>query len=136
MAGPLYLDTSAVLRACLEAGTTADVELRIREAPALITSRVALVESARALFRVRTIERVPEARLADVERQVDTIWAHCDVWEVTSAVCDLAKTIAPGKVLRTLDVLHLATFVLARRRIEGLELLSTDDRLNEAAGLV
>lgn len=136
MAVPLYLDTSAVLRACLETGTTPDVEARIRAAPALVTSRLALVESARALLRVRTFERVPVARLADAERQVDAIWARCDVWEVTSAVCDLARTIAPATALRALDALHLSTFVLARRRIEGLELLSTDDRLCEAAGLV
>jgi len=35
--------------------------------------------------------------------------------------------------LRTLDAIHLATFVLARRRLEGLELLTADERLQEAA---
>ena len=41
---------------------------------------------------------------------------------------------APDKALRTLDALHLATFLLARRRIEGLELLTADERLEAAAG--
>jgi hypothetical protein len=36
-------------------------------------------------------------------------------------------------VLRTLDALHLATFLLARARIEGLELLTADQRLEDAA---
>jgi predicted nucleic acid-binding protein len=36
-------------------------------------------------------------------------------------------------VLRGLDALHLATFSLARREIEGLRLVTTDDRLREAA---
>ncbi len=35
--------------------------------------------------------------------------------------------------LRTLAALHLATYLLARRRIEGLELLSADRRLEAAA---
>jgi hypothetical protein len=35
--------------------------------------------------------------------------------------------------LRALDAIHLATYVLARRRLAGLELLTTDDRLQHAA---
>jgi hypothetical protein len=38
--------------------------------------------------------------------------------------------------VRALDALHLATFVLARRKMEGLELLCTDDRLRDAAGVI
>jgi hypothetical protein len=36
-------------------------------------------------------------------------------------------------MLRTLDALHLATFLMARVRIEGLELLTADKRLEQAA---
>jgi predicted nucleic acid-binding protein len=36
-------------------------------------------------------------------------------------------------VLRTLDALHLATFLTARARIQGLELLTADRRLQDAA---
>jgi predicted nucleic acid-binding protein len=136
VAAPLYLDTSAVLRATLEAGTTPELESRIRQAPVLITSRLSLVEAARALHRARVVASVPESGLADVEREVDAIWARCEVWELTRAVCGLARTVAPAKVVRALDALHLATFVLARRRLEGLELVSTDDRLLDAAGVV
>jgi hypothetical protein len=41
--------------------------------------------------------------------------------------------VAPTKALRSLDALHLATFVLARRKLEGLELVSVDSRLLDAA---
>jgi hypothetical protein len=34
--------------------------------------------------------------------------------------------------LRTLDALHLATYLIARRRLEGLELLIVDRRLQSA----
>ena len=44
------------------------------------------------------------------------------------------RHVAPDRALRTLDALHLATFLLARRRIEGLELLTADERLEDAAG--
>jgi len=48
-------------------------------------------------------------------------------------VCDTACQVAPTKPLRTLDALHLATYLLARRRIENLELLTADQRLSDAA---
>jgi hypothetical protein len=48
-------------------------------------------------------------------------------------VCELAEVVAPTTLLRSLDALHLATYTLARRQIEGLELLTADVRLREAA---
>lgn len=135
MTTALYVDTSAVLRAALESGTTPEIEARMRTASVLITSRLALVESARALLRARSLGTVPDARLADAERDIEGIWARCNIWELTRTVCDLARTVVPHKPLRTLDALHLATFLLARRRVEGLELLSVDARLTEAASM-
>jgi predicted nucleic acid-binding protein len=129
----LYLDTSVALRATLEQGTTPEIEIRIAAAPVLVTSRLSLVESARALLRVRVQGGVPESRLADARRELDALWHRCELWELSPAVCDLASLLAPDKVLRTLDALHLATFLVARRRIEGLELLTADRCLEDAA---
>jgi predicted nucleic acid-binding protein len=130
----LYLETSAVLRAILENGTSPALEARIAAAPALVTSRLALVESSRALHRLRQLAQVSEAKLADAERELGAVWARCDLWELTPSVCERARQVAPGRALRTLDALHLATFVLAREKIEGLELMTVDDRLQEAVG--
>ncbi len=134
VAAALYLDTSAVLRATLEGGTTPDLEERLGAAEVLVTSRLAIVEVARGLLRVRESCRVPEARLADVERAIDELWLRCEIWELTRPICEAACRVVPRKPLRTLDALHLATFLAARRRIEGLELISTDERLLDAAG--
>jgi predicted nucleic acid-binding protein len=98
----------------------------------LITSRLSLVESARAFLRVRQIGKLSEARIADAERDVAILWRHCELWEVTAVVCDLAQQIAPSRALRTLDALHLATFALARRKVAGLEMLTADERLRDA----
>ncbi len=130
---PLYLDTSVALRATLEQGTTPDIEARIGAAPVLLTSRLSLVESARALLRVRREARISERRIADAARELDALWRRCEIWELSPQVCDLAALIAPDMPLRTLDALHLATFLLARRRIEGLDILTADIRLEEAA---
>ena len=113
---PALLDTSAVLRAVLESGTTPEIEARLGSAPLLVTSRLSLVESARAMWRIRGRTDASERRLADAEREIEAVWARCEIWEVTPSVCDLARQVAPGKAVRTLDALHLATFLLARRR--------------------
>jgi len=130
MPSALYLDTSAVLRAVLESGTTPEIEKRIGEAGTLITSRLALVEAGRAFHRIRARGGVSEEQLADAGRELE---ARCDIWELTPRVCEMAGQVAPGRSLRTLDALHLATYLLARRRIAGLSLLTADQRLLEAA---
>lgn len=130
---PLYLDTSAVLRATLEAGTSPEVERRIRLAPVLVTSRLSLVESCRAFVRLRTLGRAAEERLADAERDVAAIWSRCELWEISRRICETACAVAHAMPLRTLDAIHLATFVLARRQLARLELLTVDERLQHAA---
>jgi predicted nucleic acid-binding protein len=134
MALALYLDTSAVLRAVLEGGTTPAMERAIAAADILVTSRLSLVEAARALMRLRTMAKATEVQLADAGRQMDALWERCEIWELTSLVCETASQVAPGRPLRTLDALHLATYLLARRRIPALELLTADRRLSEASG--
>lgn len=133
MAGALYLDTSAVLRAVVERGMSVALERRMAAASTLLTSRLALVEAARALLRLRQQGRVPEARLADAAGELDALWARCEIWELAPSVCDLAATVAPAKPLRALDALHLATYLLARRRLGEVEMLTADERLREAA---
>ncbi|MBA2563840.1 MAG: type II toxin-antitoxin system VapC family toxin [Gemmatimonadetes bacterium] len=127
----LYLDTSAVLRSLLESGTSPELEARMRSAAALVTSRLSLVESARALLRLRSMGR-SEREIADATREIESLWARCELWELSLAVCEEAQHVAPGRPLRTLDALHLATYLLARRRIPDLQLLTADTRLEKA----
>lgn len=133
MARPLYLDSSAILRAVLEQGLSPDLEARLAQADVLLTSRLSLVETARAFVRVRLLGEKPEGEIADAERAVRSLWRHCEIWELSAEVCELAGMVAPTTLLRSLDALHLATYTLARREIEGLELLTADARLREAA---
>ena len=118
-----------VLRATLESGTQPELERRIRSARFLVSSRLSLVESCRALARLQALGVAPEGQLADAERDIAAIWARCELWEITRRVCEMACDVARGRLLRALDAIHLATFVLARRELAGLELLTVDDRL-------
>lgn len=133
MARPLYLDSSAILRPVLEQGLSPDVEARLAQADILVTSRLSLVETARAFSRVRLLGEKPEGLIADAERSVRSLWRRCEIWELSREVCELAEVVAPATRLRSLDALQLATYTLARREIEDLEMLTADARLWEAA---
>lgn len=129
----LYLDTSAVLRAVLEPGTSPDVDRAIGTATYIITSRLSIAESARATLRLRA-RGLAERDIVDCAREIDSIWARCTIWEMTRSVMDLAGEVAPRLNLRTLDAIHLATFLTARRRIGAeVTLITCDRRLEEAA---
>lgn len=133
MSEVIYLDTSAVLRAVLERGLSPDLEKAIGAARFVITSRLSLVESERAFHRIRYSGAASERDIADATREADSIWSRCTIWELTPAVCDLAAIIAPHQPLRTLDAIHAATFLLARRRLATDVTLVTVDRRLEAA---
>ena len=133
MSDVVYLDTSAVLRAVLESGVSPDIERALGSARWLITSRLALVESSRALLRLRA-QGLPETSIADAAREIDSIWARCALWEMTAAICDHAALVAPLRSLRTLDAIHLATYLQARRQLGDVTLITADQRLEEATG--
>lgn len=82
---------------------------------------------------MRLLGEKPEGAVADAERSVRSLWRRCEIWELSREVCELAEAVAPTTLLRSLDALHLATYTLARREIEDLELLTADVRLREAA---
>src|SRR5690554_6254524 len=136
MCSVLYVDSSAILRPILEQGLSPDVERRISDADVLVTSRLSLVETARAFLRVRLLEELPEAAVADAERDVMAVWRRCELWELTREVCERAELVAPRTIVRSLDALHLATFAIARRELEELEFLTADQRLQAAAEAV
>jgi predicted nucleic acid-binding protein len=78
----------------------------------------------------------PEALVVDAERSVQDLWRRCEIWELTREVCERAELVAPKSAVRSLDALHLATFALARRELEGLAFLTADARLSKAADVV
>ncbi len=92
---------------------------------------LSLVESARSFLRVRSRGAHHEGWIADAERSVRSLWNHCEIWELTREVCDLAEIVAPTTLLRSLDALHLATALVARSAVPGLRLLSLDQRIRE-----
>lgn len=133
MSRTLYVDSSAALSAALDQPGGADLRRTLGQAGVLVTSRLAQVETARALVRLRVTGELPRAALTSAAAALRGLWERSYRWELTAEVCTLAMRLAPNRALRSLDALHLATFVLARRDEPTIELLTKDKRLAEAA---
>jgi predicted nucleic acid-binding protein len=90
------------------------------------------VESSRGLHRLRQLGQISETKLADAERELNAVWARCELWELTASVCERARQVVPAKSPQTLDALHIGTLVVARERIGDLQLVTADQRLRSA----
>jgi predicted nucleic acid-binding protein len=130
---PILIDSSAVISAVLERGLSKRDQRALTASPALMVSRLALVETARALYRAEAEKRVTAVERVRALGEASDLWARCEIWELSRSVCAEAMTLAPQAGLRTLDALHLATFLAVRKRANDVRLLSTDARMLEAA---
>ena len=125
----LFVETSALLRLVLREKGAAEVEERISKASRLLASRLIKVEAERALIRVALDRPEIEGMLPVVEGDLRGIWAKMDFFEISVSVCDLAGRISPRSSLRTLDAIHLATYLRARELYPDAKMLSFDDRI-------
>jgi hypothetical protein len=55
------------------------------------------------------------------------------VLRISPEIVDRARQPFPGEPIRTLDAIHLASVLVARGTLPGLELLSLDERIRRAA---
>jgi predicted nucleic acid-binding protein len=130
---PIVIDSSAVVGAVLEKGLSPKALRAVAESSTLIVSRLALVETGRALSRAHTEKRITASGLLCAQGEVEELWARCEIWELTRSVCKEAKEIAPHSALRSLDALHLATFFAVKRKLPSAKLLTLDARMLEIA---
>jgi predicted nucleic acid-binding protein len=117
----VYADSSALVKLVIEEPESAALAAYIDEVkPTLATSRVALVEVARA---VGLANPAPEAR-EEAVRAVES----CLLVDVTDVLLRSAMALA-SLTVRTLDAIHLAS----AQRVGADEVLVYDARLREAA---
>jgi hypothetical protein len=116
-----YLDASAIVKLVLhEAGSDAILRWYI-ESDRIVTNRVGVVETRRAV----------ERREHDSQRLM-AVLGRLDVFELDAQIGSRAADLRPDQ-LRTLDAIHIAT-ALALPGVDAF--ITYDDRQAEAARLV
>ena len=121
------VDSSVILRRIL--GDTKMLTTALDDACA---SRLACVEVARALQRLRLEGRIDDAKLALLVGESEVELASVDIIELTPAMFERAAGPMPT-VVKTLDALHLATALAIRDSGHAVTFVTHDAQQARAA---
>jgi predicted nucleic acid-binding protein len=129
----LYAESSAVLAWLLGEEAEPRVRRSLRAADLVMASDLTLVECDRVLIRAVALGDLTEGDAADRRAYLTTAAARWNVLRLGPEIIERARQPFPGEPIRTLDALHLASALIARAAVAGIELLSLDDRIRTAA---
>ena len=132
----LYAESSAVLAWLFDEPAAGLVRSALAGAELVVASDLTIVECDRVLYRAAAVGELSEADAADRRAHLVTAAAHWHVLRLGPEIIDRARQPFPGEPIRTLDALHLASALVARGAVAGLELLSLDERLRRTARLL
>jgi predicted nucleic acid-binding protein len=132
----LVAESSAILTWLLDETRSADVRSALESAEVVVASCMVLLECERAIVRAERTGRVGAAAAARVRADLARVASHWTVLDVTQDVLDGARGPFPEEPVRTLDAIHLASAVVARRAEPSVALLSLDDRIRANARLL
>ena len=129
----LYAESSAVLAWLLNEEESPRVRQLLGAADIIVASDLTILECERVLIRAVALHELTEADAADRRARLTTAASHWQVLRIGPEIVDRARQPFPGEPIRTLDAIHLASVLVARSAVAGLELLSLDDRIRKAA---
>jgi len=129
----LYAESSAVLAWLLDEETAPVVRQLLTDAEIIVASDLTLIECDRVLIRAIHLGELTEAEAADRRAQLSAAASHWHILRIANEVVDRARQPFPDEPIRTLDAIHLASTLVARSAVAGLNLLSLDERVRNAA---
>lgn len=129
----LYAESSAVLAWLLDEPAGAFVRQTLAKVETVLASDLTLIECDRVLHRAAALGELTEAEAADRRAHLATAAAHWHVLRIGPEIVERARQPFPGDPIRTLDAIHLASVIVARSAVGGLELLSLDDGIRSVA---
>jgi predicted nucleic acid-binding protein len=129
----LYAESSAVIAWLLGEPSGKDVRGVLAGAEAVVSSDLTLVECDRVLIRAVALGKITEAQAADRRAALGAAAVRWHILKIAGDIIERARRPFPQEPIRTLDVLHLSSALVARSALPGLELLSLDERIRENA---
>lgn len=129
----VYAESSAVLAWLLGEPDGAEVRDTLRHASRVVASVLTGVESARALARGVSTERIAPADELAALRLLDTAESSWVVLDITDRVLNRARARFPKEPIRTLDALHLATAALFHEALGTVTMVSLDESVRSNA---
>jgi predicted nucleic acid-binding protein len=111
----LYADSSAVLAWLFEEAAADSVEQAFDRAEGVVASDLTLVECDRALIRACTLGVLSEMESVRRRAILEAVAVNWMVLKLDREVLERARRRFPAEPVRTLDALHIASALAARR---------------------
>lgn len=129
----LYAESSAVLTWVLSQERESEIESALAGAELIISSDLTMLECERVLVRGAAVGELSEAELTRRQVMLRTAGQHWMLLGFDPPVIERAQRPFPNEPIRTLDALHLAFALEARRIVADVPILSLDRRIRAAA---
>jgi len=132
----LYAESSAVLAWLLDQEHAKLVADTLAEAELVIASDLTLIECDRVLIRAVALEELDESDAVQRQARLNVVSTRWTLLAVDEEIIERARRPFPVEPVRTLDAIHLASALTARKAMPDLAMLSLDDRIRMAAGRI
>ena len=129
----LYAESSAALAWLLEQEHAELVAKTLAEAEFVIASDLTLIECDRVLIRAVVLDELQESDAVHRQARLNAVSTRWTLLTLDEEIIERARRPFPAEPVRTLDAIHLATALTARKAMSDLAMLSLDDRIRKAA---
>lgn len=129
----LYAESSAALAWLLEQPHAELVADTLAQAELVIASDLTLIECDRVLIRAVVLDELQESDAVDRQARLNAVSMRWTLLALDEEIIERARRPFPAEPVRTLDAIHLASALTARKALSDLAMLSLDTRVRRAA---
>lgn len=129
----LYAESSALLALLMREPAGPRVSEALEAAEIVAASDLTLIECDRVLIRAVALGKMAENGAATLRASLNGLASRWQMLRISPEIVERARQPFPAEPLRALDAIHLASALVARSAIPGLQLLSLDDGIRAAA---
>lgn len=128
----LYLDTSSLVKLYFAEQGTEEVKELVAKAEAVVTSVVAWIEARSAFAKKRRERDLGDLEYKRAVRALRLDWPGYLRIHLSEKVSEQAGSLVERYPLRTLDAIHLASYLMVESQLrKKVTFSSFDDRLNQ-----
>jgi predicted nucleic acid-binding protein len=129
----LYAESSAPLAWLLEQEHGGLVSDTLAGAELVVASDLTLVECDRVVIRAVALGELEESDAVDRQGRLNAIAERWTLLALDEQIVERARRPFPSEPVRTLDAIHLATALTARKAVPDIAVLTLDARIRQAA---
>lgn len=129
----VYAESSAVLAWLLDQPQGAIVAAALANADIVIASDLTVIECDRVIVRAVALGELHESDALERQSRLNAVSARWTLLGLDDEIAERARRPFPVEPIRTLDAIHLASALTARKALPDLVVLSLDARVREAS---